>query len=150
MVLYIGTILGIGYIASRRVKDADDFATARGSYCWRWPSHLPPPAERPFSVYPVWRIPMACRYCGSHFSTKTATADQVFWYQPAGLDWDLRELVRESPVSMQLCSDVAQMVQTVVARVRPGDHVVIMSNGDFDGAHRQMIEELAGTGPSKA
>ena len=80
----------------------------------------------------------------------TATADQVFWYQPAGLDWDLRELVRESPVSMQLCSDVAQMVQTVVARVRPGDHVVIMSNGDFDGAHRQMIEELAGTGPSKA
>lgn len=32
MVLYIGAMLGLGYVASRRVKDADDFATARSSY----------------------------------------------------------------------------------------------------------------------
>ncbi|MFT6956526.1 MAG: Na+/proline symporter [Halieaceae bacterium] len=32
MVLYIGAMLGLGYIASRRVKGADDFATARNSY----------------------------------------------------------------------------------------------------------------------
>lgn len=32
MVLYIGAMLGFGYIASRRVSDADDFATARNSY----------------------------------------------------------------------------------------------------------------------
>ena len=30
--LYIAVMLGFGWVASRRVKDADDFATARGSY----------------------------------------------------------------------------------------------------------------------
>lgn len=32
LVLYIGAMLGIGFIGHRRVKHADDFATARGSY----------------------------------------------------------------------------------------------------------------------
>ncbi len=32
MVLYIGAMIGFGWIASRRVTGADDFATARGSY----------------------------------------------------------------------------------------------------------------------
>ena len=32
LVLYIGVMLGFGYIASKRIRDADDFATARGSY----------------------------------------------------------------------------------------------------------------------
>ena len=32
LVLSIGAMLGIGFIGHRRVKHADDFATARGSY----------------------------------------------------------------------------------------------------------------------
>ena len=32
LTLYIGAMLAIGWIASRRVSSADDFATARGSY----------------------------------------------------------------------------------------------------------------------
>ena len=32
LILYIGVMLGVGYVASKRVRDADDFATARGSY----------------------------------------------------------------------------------------------------------------------
>ena len=32
LVLYMGAMLGIGYLGQRRVKHADDFATARGSY----------------------------------------------------------------------------------------------------------------------
>lgn len=32
LVLYIGVMLGFGWLASRRVANADDFATARGSY----------------------------------------------------------------------------------------------------------------------
>ena len=32
LVLYIGAMLAIGVLGQRRVKHADDFATARGSY----------------------------------------------------------------------------------------------------------------------
>ncbi|MYD96874.1 MAG: sodium:solute symporter family protein [Gammaproteobacteria bacterium] len=36
LVLYIGAMLAIGYLGGRRVKHADDFATARGSYGPLW------------------------------------------------------------------------------------------------------------------
>ena len=32
LTLYIGVMLALGYVASKRIRDADDFATARGSY----------------------------------------------------------------------------------------------------------------------
>ena len=32
LTLYVGAMLGFGWFASRRVRDADDFATARGAY----------------------------------------------------------------------------------------------------------------------
>ena len=72
----------------------------------------------------------------------TRCADQVFWYQPAGLDWDLQGVVADSPVPAQLCSDTGDMVQRVVRMSRPGDHIVIMSNGGFDGVHRQLVGSL--------
>lgn len=36
LVFYIGAMLAIGYLGARRVKHADDFATARGSYGPLW------------------------------------------------------------------------------------------------------------------
>ena len=32
LILYVGAMIGFGWIASRRVESADDFATARGAY----------------------------------------------------------------------------------------------------------------------
>ena len=32
LVLYVGVMIAFGFIAQRRIKHADDFATARGSY----------------------------------------------------------------------------------------------------------------------
>ncbi len=72
----------------------------------------------------------------------TAEADQVFWYQPAGLDWDLEGVVSASPVPAQLASTTEDMVQTVVEASRAGDHVVIMSNGGFGGIHQALVKEL--------
>lgn len=72
----------------------------------------------------------------------TALADHVYWYQPPGLDWDLEGVVQDSPVSAQLCTDSGDMVQRVIASAAAGDHVVIMSNGGFDGIHQSLVTEL--------
>jgi len=72
----------------------------------------------------------------------TAAADHVFWYQPAGLDWDLQDVVASSPVSAELCGDTAAMVARVMDVSRPGDHIVIMSNGGFDGIHQALVVAL--------
>ncbi len=72
----------------------------------------------------------------------TACADQVLWYQPAGLDWDLQSVVSNSPVAAELFSDTSAMVQRVLTLTGPGDHVVVMSNGSFDGIHQHLVAEL--------
>jgi UDP-N-acetylmuramate: L-alanyl-gamma-D-glutamyl-meso-diaminopimelate ligase len=80
----------------------------------------------------------------------TAAADSVYWYQPAGLDWDLSDVVEACPVEAHLCSDTAEMISRVLAVSQPGDHVVIMSNGGFDGIHQRLVAELEAREGSKA
>ncbi len=71
-----------------------------------------------------------------------AEADQVFWYQPPGLDWDLEDVIAASPVSTSLARDIGALAADVAAMSRPGDHIVIMSNGGFGGIHARLVTEL--------
>jgi UDP-N-acetylmuramate: L-alanyl-gamma-D-glutamyl-meso-diaminopimelate ligase len=41
-------------------------------------------------------------------------------------------------------SDADALIAALRARVRPGDHVVFMSNGGFDGAPRRFLATLSG------
>jgi len=38
--------------------------------------------------------------------------------------------------------DADALLAALAARVRPGDHVVFMSNGGFDGAPRRFVARL--------
>ena len=83
---------------------------------------------------------------GSHqakLAGSTADADQVFWYQPEGLDWSLDAVVADSPVPAQVLNNTDAIINQVAATAEPGSHVVIMSNGGFDGIHPRMVEALA-------
>ena len=69
-------------------------------------------------------------------------ADHVLWFQPAELNWDLAAVV-ESHAGQRVFSDVEQIIETVTQLVEPGDSVVVMSNGGFDGLHDRLCERLA-------
>ncbi|WP_321348349.1 UDP-N-acetylmuramate:L-alanyl-gamma-D-glutamyl-meso-diaminopimelate ligase [Halopseudomonas oceani] len=82
---------------------------------------------------------------GSHMAALPASvcdASQVFWYQPAGLDWSLDSVVADSPVPAQVASDLDAIVEQVVAAATPQTRVVVMSNGGFGGIHQRLIEAL--------
>lgn len=82
---------------------------------------------------------------GAHraqLSAATADADGVFWFQPEGMDWSLESLLTDSPVPAQLTGDIDDLVDRVAAEVRPGDQVVIMSNGSFAGVHSKLLARL--------
>ncbi len=72
----------------------------------------------------------------------TRDADRVFWFQPQGMDWSLDSVVADSAVPASLASDIDALVAAVVAEARPGDQVVIMSNGGFGGIHQKMLQAL--------
>ncbi|MEH6584993.1 MAG: UDP-N-acetylmuramate:L-alanyl-gamma-D-glutamyl-meso-diaminopimelate ligase [Halioglobus sp.] len=78
----------------------------------------------------------------SRLAESTVAADQVYWFQPEGMEWSLQDVVAESAAAATLASDIDELVADVVSSVKPGDQVVIMSNGGFGGIHDKMLAAL--------
>lgn len=70
-------------------------------------------------------------------------ADQVWLYQPAGLNWDLHAVLDDLGSKGQLQQDIDQLVIQVAQAARAGDHILIMSNGSFEGVHDKVLAALA-------
>lgn len=68
-------------------------------------------------------------------------ADQVWWYQPPGLDWSLEEVVAGHSAS-RVESDLEALVAHVTEMAEPGDRIVVMSNGGFGGVHDKLLQAL--------
>jgi len=82
---------------------------------------------------------------GSHkdgLAQSARAADQVIWYQPAGLDWDLTPVVAAAPNPSQVLSNLDEIIARIVTEASEGDAVVIMSNGGFGGLHQKLITAL--------
>jgi UDP-N-acetylmuramate: L-alanyl-gamma-D-glutamyl-meso-diaminopimelate ligase len=69
-------------------------------------------------------------------------ADQVFIYEPSNLPWPMEELLAKSVVTASLYKDMQVLIKSIISYAQPGDHIVIMSNGSFDGIHQTLINEL--------
>ena len=45
--------------------------------------------------------------------------------------------------------DLEALVRSVTAAARPGDHVLVMSNGGFGGIHDKLLASLAAVAPGE-
>lgn len=79
----------------------------------------------------------------AHLAQSAAAADQVIWYQPPGMDWSLDEVVAAGQGRAQLARSLEAIVARIVAEAKPGDAVVVMSNGGFGGIHQLLLSALA-------
>ena len=78
-------------------------------------------------------------------------ADQVFAYgSNAGkesLGWDLAEVL--SPLNTkkqdkaQAFDDLDALVKAVAKEAKPGDHILVMSNGGFGGVHQKILKAIS-------
>ncbi|MBF7144004.1 MULTISPECIES: UDP-N-acetylmuramate:L-alanyl-gamma-D-glutamyl-meso-diaminopimelate ligase [Pseudomonas] len=71
-----------------------------------------------------------------------AQADQVIWYAPPNLGWDLPGAVAHCTVASTVVDSLEAIIAQVKAQAAPGTHVVIMSNGGFGGLHGKLAEAL--------
>ena len=67
-----------------------------------------------------------------------AGADQVFCYGK-GLGWDTAEALALLGEKSRSFEDIDALVAAVAAAARPGDQVLVMSNGGFGGIHGKLL-----------
>ncbi len=69
-------------------------------------------------------------------------ADEVWLYAPADLGWDVGAVAAALGSRARVRSDIATLARDLAAAARPGDHVLIMSNGGFGGLHGKLLAAL--------
>ncbi|MEW8291308.1 MAG: UDP-N-acetylmuramate:L-alanyl-gamma-D-glutamyl-meso-diaminopimelate ligase [Candidatus Thiodiazotropha endolucinida] len=70
------------------------------------------------------------------------TADQVMMFMPDDLQWDAAAALASLGDRTELFSDTASMVSLAVEMARPGDHILVMSNGGFEAIHQRLLDAL--------
>ncbi len=69
-------------------------------------------------------------------------ADKVFCYA-ANLGWDAAAALEPLAARAAALDDLGALVEAVAAEARPGDHILVMSNGGFGGIHEKLLARLA-------
>lgn len=83
---------------------------------------------------------------GVHKQTLAASltaADQVFLYQPEGIDWSVDEVAQQCTQAAVTSDDIDILVEKIAAAAQPGDNILVMSNGGFAGIHDKLLAKLA-------
>ena len=70
-------------------------------------------------------------------------ADEIVFYHPAGLNWNLDPVVKSLGSKIRVFSDVQEIVNAVTSQSSSGDHLLVMSNGGFDNIHQRLLDALA-------
>ena len=75
-------------------------------------------------------------------------ADRVFWYQNASLDWDLTQVAEQTLTTASVSIDIEDLINQVEKTIIDNQsankvtHVVIMSNGGFEGFHQLLVDRF--------
>lgn len=71
-----------------------------------------------------------------------ADADQVLLCENPKLQWNLAEMADSSPTSVVIKADIEAIIEFLVNTCKPGDQIIIMSNGGFDNIHRRLVQAM--------
>jgi len=71
-----------------------------------------------------------------------AGADEVWLYTPPDLGWDTATVLGALAGRGHASDDIAALARELARAARPGDQVLVMSNGGFGGLHGKLLAEL--------
>jgi UDP-N-acetylmuramate: L-alanyl-gamma-D-glutamyl-meso-diaminopimelate ligase len=69
-------------------------------------------------------------------------ADEIYLFEPADMNWSLANVVKQLGQKARLFRHTEDILTRVTAVSQPGDHILIMSNGGFEGLHQRLIDSL--------
>lgn len=72
-----------------------------------------------------------------------ADADCVLWYRNPDTRLDLEAIAAGCKADFHVFSSTSEIIDFAVAHARPGDSIIIMSNGGFEGLHHRLTQALS-------
>ena len=75
-------------------------------------------------------------------ASSMALANEAWLYQASNVGWDIADNMRSAALPVTVSDDIGHIVAKVCQSAKPGDTIVVMSNGGFNGIHQQIIQAL--------
>ena len=72
----------------------------------------------------------------------TQQATEAIWLESEGMQWSLDAMADKSPVSTQIMQTTESIVSYLAEVAVAGDHILVMSNGGFEGIHARIATAL--------
>ena len=77
-----------------------------------------------------------------HLAQALAGADRVYVHAPEDLGWDAAGALASLGAQARVCPELAALEAILLAELRAGDRVVLMSNGSFGGLYGRLRDGL--------
>ncbi|EKO3439888.1 UDP-N-acetylmuramate:L-alanyl-gamma-D-glutamyl-meso-diaminopimelate ligase [Vibrio fluvialis] len=71
-----------------------------------------------------------------------AAADSVYLFQPANIPWSVQDVAKQCSQPAHVGDNMADFVAQICQEAKPGDQILVMSNGGFDGIHGKLLAAL--------
>lgn len=71
-----------------------------------------------------------------------AIADIAFFYHGTALQWDVNKTWQDSNKPGGVFNDHDSLLQAMLSQIKPGDLVLLMSNGSFESFAKTLLQEL--------
>jgi UDP-N-acetylmuramate: L-alanyl-gamma-D-glutamyl-meso-diaminopimelate ligase len=69
-------------------------------------------------------------------------ADQVMLFAPGDLEWDAEAVMAPLGSRAEIFRDTQRMIDRVMEIAKPGDYILVMSNGGFEAIHQRLLDAL--------
>ncbi len=82
---------------------------------------------------------------GTHqheFPAALKDADLVYVYQSPKVAWDVNQTLAAIQKPVVIAQDTQHIIDGLMTQVKPDDHILVMSNGGFDGIHQRLLNAL--------
>ena len=76
-------------------------------------------------------------------ATSLGDADRIFCHS-GGIGWDAASALEPLGEKAEVIGDIDLLTGRIAACAKPGDHILVMSNGSFGGIHRKLLDALGG------
>ena len=98
--------------------------------------------ERLIAVVEARSNTMKMGYHQNTLAESLNAADKVYWYKNADTKLDLDAIASSCDADFIVLETVEKLIETLVKESQAGDHIVIMSNGGFEGFHQRLCTAL--------